>query len=52
MSYFTTTKLYLKSVSFIYYIAFLSAYNDWDALLGSEGLTPAHLYINKLKKGK
>lgn len=48
-TYYITTNIFLKAVSFIYFIAFLTAFNDWDALLGSEGLTPARLYVIRLK---
>ncbi len=48
-TYYITTNVFLKAVSFIYFVAFLTAYNDWDALLGENGLTPANLYVIRLK---
>lgn len=36
-----TARIYLFSVSFIYFIAFLCIRNDWKGLIGSAGLTPA-----------
>jgi len=47
-TYYLTTNVFLRATSFIYLIAFLTAYNDWDALLGSKGLTPAHLHVEKI----
>jgi hypothetical protein len=48
-TYFITTNIFLKAVSFIYFIAFLTAFNDWPSLLGSDGLTPAALYLRRIK---
>jgi hypothetical protein len=48
-SYFIATNIFLKGISFIYFIAFLICYHNWDALLGSEGLTPVHLHVGRIK---
>ena len=40
--------VFLRGLGFVYFVAFLCLYNDLIALLGSNGLLPAHLYIDQL----
>lgn len=45
-SYWLTRVLYLRSLGFIYCIAFLVALNQNESLIGESGLTPAIRWIN------
>ena len=42
--------IFLRGLGFVYCAAFLCLYNDLLGLLGSNGLLPAHLYIEQLQE--
>ena len=45
-----TRILFLKCLSFIYLISFISLYGQIQGLWGDEGLFPANLYLEKIKE--
>ena len=49
VTYFLTRILFLRSLAFVYFVAFLVAYNQNEGLLGDEGLLPAKGYFQRLK---
>jgi hypothetical protein len=48
-TYWLTRVLILRLLCFIYFIAFLSAYHQAPALIGSRGLLPAPRFLDQLK---
>ena len=48
--YWLTRICFLRFLGFLYFVAFLIALEQNEALLGEEGLTPAKLFINSVKK--
>lgn len=44
-SYWLTRIIFLRYLSFIYFIAFLVSYNQNKELIGNSGLTPARNYL-------
>lgn len=49
-SYWLTRVLFLRCLGFIYGIAFLVAFQQNDALLGENGLTPAIAFIKRVRQ--
>lgn len=49
-TYWLTRILLLRSISFIYGVAFLVAFWQNKQLLGRNGLLPAHLYLSQVKE--
>jgi len=45
--FYYTKLLFQRSLAFIYFIAFLILFNQGKALIGSHGLTPANLFIER-----
>jgi hypothetical protein len=44
--------LFLRSLGFIYCVAFLVFLNQWEALLGSQGLSPASHFLHSMSNQK
>ncbi|XP_024858845.1 lipase maturation factor 1 isoform X3 [Kryptolebias marmoratus] len=49
-TYWLTRIVLLRSVSFIYFVAFGVAYNQNKQLIGENGLTPCKNYLNSVKR--
>ncbi|ESO09975.1 hypothetical protein HELRODRAFT_73251 [Helobdella robusta] len=49
-TFWLTRIVLLRYVAFIYLIAFLVAYNQNEALIGKNGLLPAHVHLNRISK--
>jgi hypothetical protein len=49
VTYFLTRILFLRSLSLVYFVAFLVAYNQNEGLLGDDGLLPANVFFERLK---
>jgi len=46
-NYVTARMIFDQLLAFLYFTAFLSAFNQFPALLGSKGLLPAHEFISR-----
>ncbi len=49
VTYFLTRILFLRSLSLVYFVAFLVAYDQNEGLLGDDGLLPANVFFERLK---
>ena len=50
ITYVLTRILFIRSIAFIYFVAFLVAYNQNPGLLGDDGLLSSQEYFNRLKQ--
>ncbi|XP_033630270.1 lipase maturation factor 1-like [Asterias rubens] len=48
-SYWLTRVIFLRSIAFIYLTAFVVAFHQNKQLIGSEGLLPTRLYLDRIK---
>ena len=45
-----TREIFLRGLSFIYLLSFLSLYGQIQGLWGNEGILPANLFLSRLKE--
>ncbi|CAH1784987.1 unnamed protein product, partial [Owenia fusiformis] len=49
-TYWLTRIVFLRSLGFIYFVAFLVAYHQNKQLVGKDGLLPGDLFLNRIKE--